>query len=136
MFISGQSGGFLPPLNSSWEYAWVSVSLENRLYDMFGHALAQEPLPPGSWNLQFSRTFLAHPYYKLSLSDLGPGVFFKIDFQRNNAVSLYDIFIHALVQEHPVPGVMKFTILVDTTLVILTINLIFCKHKTKEEDFF
>ena len=45
-------------------------------------------------------------------------------------------FIHALVQEHPVPGVMKFTILVDTTLVILTINLIFCKHKTKEEDFF
>ena len=33
-----------------------AFSLNNlqRLFDLYGHAPAQEPLPRGSWNLQFS----------------------------------------------------------------------------------
>ena len=45
----------------------------------------------------------------------------KEDFYRNNAFSLYDLYGHALAQE-PLPrGVKKFTILVDPSLVIITI---------------
>ena len=45
------------------------------------------------------------------------------DFKKNNAFSLYDlIYGHALAQE---PGLMKVTILVDPSLVIITIYLVF-----------
>ena len=32
------------------------------LYDLYDHALTQEPLPHGSWNLQFCRPFLGHHF--------------------------------------------------------------------------
>ena len=51
------------------------------LYDLYGQALAQEPLPLGSRKLQFWYTqvyFLGHHYYILSLSDLCLGVEKKI----------------------------------------------------------
>ena len=47
----------------------------------------------------------------------------KEDFiNRKNAFSLYDLYghVHALAQE-PLPRVMKFTILVDPSLIIITI---------------
>ena len=46
----------------------------NNVFPLYDHALAQEPLPPGSWKLQF----LGHHYYTLSLSDLCLGVEKKI----------------------------------------------------------
>ena len=46
-----------------------------------------------------------------------------LDSYRNNAISLYDIS-HTLEQE-PLPwGVMKFTVLVDPSLVIITVYLV------------
>ena len=44
------------------------------------------------------------------------------DFLRNYAFLLYDLHGHALAQE-PLPRVMKFTILVDSSLIIITIYL-------------
>ena len=44
------------------------------------------------------------------------------DFKANNAFSLYD-FIATPYHKNPCPKVMKFTILVDPSLVIITIHL-------------
>ena len=47
------------------------------------------------------------------------------DFKKNNAFSLYDlIYGHALAQEPLSKGVMKVTILVDPSLVIIIIYLV------------
>ena len=48
------------------------------LYDLYGHALAQEPLPRGHEIYNFGRPFLCHYNYILSLSDLCLGVEKKI----------------------------------------------------------
>ena len=46
------------------------------------------------------------------------------DFKKNNAFSLYDLYGHTLAQE-PLPwGVMKFTIFVEPSLVIIIIYLV------------
>ena len=45
------------------------------------------------------------------------------DLLRNNAISLQDLYGHALAK-NPCPGIMKFTILVDPSLVIITIHLV------------
>ena len=55
--------------------------------------------------------------YLISLSDLYLGE----DFQRNNAFSLYDLYGQALANEPTTLGVMKCTILIDPSLVIITI---------------
>ena len=39
------------------------------LYDLYSHSLAQEPLPRGSWNLQFYGPFLGNHYYTSNLSE-------------------------------------------------------------------
>ena len=39
---------------------------------------------------------------------------------KNNKFSLYNLYGHAPAQEPPAPGVMKFTILEDPFLVIIT----------------
>ena len=39
------------------------------LYDSYGHALAQEPLPRCHEILKFGRLFLGHQYYTLMLSE-------------------------------------------------------------------
>ena len=46
-----------------------------------------------------------------------------IDRVEDNTYSLYDLYGHALTLE-PLPGVMKFTIWVDFSLVIITLYLI------------
>ena len=45
------------------------------------------------------------------------------DLLRNNAISLQDLYGRALAK-NPCPGIMKFTILVDPSLVIFTIHLV------------
>ena len=40
------------------------------LYDLYGHTLAQEPLPQGHERYNFARPFLGHLSYIQSLSDL------------------------------------------------------------------
>ena len=48
------------------------------IYDLYGHALAQEPLPRGHVIYNFGRLFRGHHYYILGLSDLCLGVEKKI----------------------------------------------------------
>ena len=65
----------------------------------------------------FSRPFHGHHYYGLILSDLCPSV---EKFLKKNAFSVYDLNGHAFAQE-PLPlKVMKLKILVDPSLVIIT----------------
>ena len=57
------------------------------------------------------------------------------DFKRNNAFSLYDLYGQTLAQE-PLPRVMKLIILVDPSLVIITIYLVCLIYACeREEDF-
>ena len=54
----------------------------------------------------------------------------KEDISRNNAFSLYDLYSNALAEE-PLTGgggVMKFTILVELSFVIITIHLVCIDH--------
>ena len=44
-------------------------------------------------------------------------------FERNNAISLYDLYGHPSTRI-PVPGVMKFTILVDSSLNVITTYMV------------
>ena len=48
------------------------------------------------------------------------------DFQRNNAFLLYDLYSQA--QENTTPGVNKYIILVDPSLVIITIYSVCLNH--------
>ena len=67
----------------------------------------------------FGRPFLDLHYYTLSLSCLCLGV------EKKNAFSLYDLYGHTLIAQEPLPqGVMKFTILLDPSLVIITTHLV------------
>ena len=45
------------------------------------------------------------------------------NFKRNNAISLHDLYLHALAK-NPNPGVLKFTILVDPSFVIIPVYLL------------
>ena len=107
----------------------VEDSKRNNTYSVYdlqvsSHALAQESLPWGSWNFyNFGRPFVGHHIYILSLSVLCLGVEkkkFKIYKKMH--------FIIRLRWPHPctripAPGVMKYTLMVDPTLVIITIHL-------------
>ena len=90
------------------------------------HTLGYEPKPQGSWNLQFCRSFLnyiGHHYYRLSLSD----VCLRVDKKRRNVA--FSQYGHAPAQEPqlhpstrtPAPRIMNCIILVDSSLVIITI---------------
>ena len=48
------------------------------LFDLYGHAFVQKPLPRGHENYNFGRPFLGHHYYIISLSDQCLGVEKKI----------------------------------------------------------
>ena len=77
----------------------------------------------------FGRLVLGHYmyYYSLSLSDVCLEVDTKI-FEKNNAFLLCDLFGHAPVQELLHRGVMKFTTLVDPSMVIFTMHLVCLNH--------
>ena len=70
------------------------------LYDLYGHTLAQEPLPRGHEIYNFGRLFLGHHYYILGLSDLCLGVEKKI--LKEIMYFHCDLYDHTLVQE-PLP---------------------------------
>ena len=57
------------------------------------------------------------------------------DFDRKNAFPLYDLYDHALAQEPLPKGVMKVKILVDPSLVIITIYLLWSMPGSREDDF-
>ena len=50
------------------------------------------------------------------------------DFKKNYAFLLYDLFDHAPVQELLHRGVIKFTTLVDLSMVIFTMHLVCLNH--------
>ena len=66
----------------------------------------------------FGRSFLGHHYYILNLTEPCPSEDKK---RRNIALSLT---CHAPAKKKHVPGVMKFTILVDFSMAIITIHLV------------
>ena len=65
------------------------------LYDLYGHALAQKPLPGGHAINILGRPFLCHPYLILSLSGLCLGV--EIFTEK---MHFYCIYSHTLGHEH------------------------------------
>ena len=78
------------------------------------------PLPGGHEIYNFGRPFLGLHCYIFSLSDLCSR---DRDFKGNNAFSLYDSMTPCSSTRTPAPGVMKFTILVDPSIVIITIHV-------------
>ena len=72
----------------------------------------------------FGRPFLSHRYFILSLSDICMGVEKKIFKEVMHFHYMTSLYGHALAKKKPDPGVMKFTILVDPSLVIITIYLV------------
>ena len=71
----------------------------------------------------FGTPFLGHHYYILSLSDQCPREKIK-RFLKEMMHFHYDLHGHALAQKNPAPGVKKFTIRVDPSLVIITTYLV------------
>ena len=67
----------------------------------------------------FLRSFLCHHYYIFSLSDLCPGVEKKIS---KEIMHFSGHVLHVALES--LPGIMKMTILVDPSLVIITIYLV------------
>ena len=79
----------------------------------------------------FGSPFVGYHYYILSLSDVCLGIEKKI-FKRNIAFS-YDLYGHTLAQEPLTPRDMKFTILLDLSLVNINMQLE-CLNHAPEED--
>ena len=91
------------------------------LYDIYDHSLVQEPPPGGNGIYNFCRPFFAHHYYILSLSIL----FFGIERILKEIMYFHCMtYSHALAQELPASEVMKFTIMVDPSLVIIPTYLV------------
>ena len=79
-------------------------------YNLYCHDLAQEPLPGGGGDeiYNFDRQlFLGNHYVILSLSELSLEVEKKI-FIRNNAVSMFNLYGHALAYEPLFQGSWNF----------------------------
>ena len=97
---------------------------------MYGHARTSESQPRGSLKftiLQFFRLFHGHNYYILCLSDRCKGA----NFNRNNVFSLYDIWQR--IAKDPLPrGGIKFTILIEPSLLFITIHLVCLKHASEQ----
>ena len=77
------------------------------------------PSPWGHESYNFGRPFLGHHYYILSLSDICIGVEKKI-FKEI-------MHFHHMTYMATVTG-LKFTILVDPSMVIITIHLVCLNH--------
>ena len=93
-------------------------------------------LYPGAHDIHnFGILFLGFHYFILSLSDLCLELERKIFFFRNNAFSLCDICPHPSKETIP-RGSWNLQILVDPSLVIITIIIICLNHtRRREEDF-
>ena len=76
----------------------------------------------GQESYNFRRVFLGHHYYILSLSDLCLGV--EKGIFKNIRIFTMTLIWPRPSTRTPVPEVMKFTILVDPSLVIITIHLV------------
>ena len=81
----------------------------------------KNPCPRDHEIKNFGGPFLEHYYFTLSLSDLCLGVE-KYIFEE---IMYFHYITYMATPQHknPYPGVMKFTILVDPSSVIITINL-------------
>ena len=93
------------------------------LYGFYGHALAKNPCPKGHEIYNFGRPFLGHHNYILNLSMLCLEIEKKI-FKEIMHVH-YDLLTCT---RTPALEFMKFTILVDPSLVIITIRLVCMDH--------
>ena len=106
----------------------------------------KNPCPRSNEIYNFGRPFIGHHYNILGLSDLCLGVKKKI-FKEKNAFSLYDLHPGT---RTPAPGVMKFTIFVEPSLVIISTYLVYLIHaliitidlvclsipRSREDDFY
>ena len=85
--------------------------------------LHKNPCVRGHEIYSFGRPFLGHYYYILGLSDLCLGVEKKILKEIMHFHYMTCIMPHPSTRT-PAPGVMKFTILADPSLVIINIYLV------------
>ena len=81
----------------------------------------KNPCPRGQEIYNFGRHFLGHHYYILSLSDVCLGDERKI-FKE---IMHFYYMTYMVTPQNLTPGVMKFTILVDPSLFIITTYLVF-----------
>ena len=96
--------------------------------------LHKNPCPRGHEIYNFGRPFLGHHYYILGLSDLCLGVETKI-FKEIMYFHYITIWPRPCTRT-PAPGVMKFTILVDPSFVIITIHLVCMDHAPVQRRIF
>ena len=82
----------------------------------------KNPCPGGHEIYNFGRPFLCHHNYILSLSVLCLGVEKKI--LKEIMHFHYIIYMNSTQHKNPCPGVMKFTILVDPSLVNITLYIV------------
>ena len=86
----------------------------------------KNPCPGGHESYNFGRPYLSHKYYILSLSDLCMGV--KMKILKELMQFHYMTFMPRPSTRTPAPRVMKVTILVDPSMVIITIHLVCLNH--------
>ena len=92
------------------------------LYDSYGQAIAQEPLPRGNEIYNFARPFIGHHYYVLPFFDLCLGLENEIFKEIMHLHYMTYMACHSTRTTAPV--VTKFTILLNPSLVIITIPLV------------
>ena len=92
------------------------------LYDSYGQAIAQEPLPRGNEIYNFARPFIGHHYYVLPFFDLCLGV--ENEIFKEIMHLHYMTYMATPKHKNPNPRVIKSAILVDPSLDIITIHLV------------
>ena len=93
----------------------IEMKIMHIHYDLYGHALALEPLARGSWNLQFWWTFPSISLLYIHCLTYTGDIF--IEIMQFNYMTKYG---HAQAQEPLSRGVMKFGVLLDPSLFITT----------------
>ena len=106
---------------------WRSVFKKRRniVFSLYAHAKHKNPCLGVHEIYNFVRSFLGHHYSILDLSDPCPSVYKKM--KRKNAFSLIDLCGYTLTW-NSTQRVMKFTTLVDPSLVIITMHLVCLNH--------
>ena len=95
--------------------------------DLYGHPLTSEPQPRGHEIYNSGRPFPGHHYSILSLSDLCMGEE-KMSFKE----IMHFHYIYTTYMATPQPGHHEIYILVDLSLVIITIHLFSLNHAPEQ----
>ena len=98
--------------------------------DLYSLVPAQEPLPQGSWNLHFVDSSLVmisiYTYFVCSMPRSR-----EVDFLKKLCIFTIWLKLPHPCTRIPVPGVIKFAIFVDLSLIIISTHLVCMNHAPK-----